>query len=404
MGPKKSNVAGPKRSRSNGIDANGYESESEPSRSSSNGSGSDYAPHAASDDSDDSDNPELLSRPVTKRSKKSSSTSRAKRSTPAKVTPSRRVKQPRKKKLKTDKSMPESASLDQNEGPYAIPTGERNSLVNNLTRERARRMLEAIELPNVDELSPDEYCTAHQLLTRGCMPAIPMHWAKDFSTLPESLFFSVKENESIHREGEFVLEVDKGTEFYAMRAFRDLLNICGIVRDHCNILEGNPERSIQKSIQKYIRWALDDAHVRIQPTTIPVYMIYSKKRNEGAKATFPRAFKDLEDLATTWRSHIPSSSEPTVWPSVMGFVICGPVLSVVTLDCNPNPSTKGQGIRLLGQFDLSDLNHDVWNTLALAISVMHIKRTITKISGAYKLPFAASIVEDARGSVTDVDI
>lgn len=374
---------------------------------SSNHSGSEYAPYGAGDTSGDSDDTEPLSTPFTKRVKKTHFDLSFEQSTlPSKSVPRRRIKnQRRKNKNKSDPSvsMPHSTSLDSNERGYAIPRCERNAVVNNLTRERAKRMLEAIELPDAKELSPDERRTAHQLLTRGCLPAIPRHWEKDFSTLPESLFLSVHEDESIHSENEFVLEPDKGSEFYAIRAFQELLKISGIVRDHCNILEDNPEISIKRSIEKYIRWALSDAHIRVQSTTTPVHVIYCKKPHEGAKAAFSQAFKSLEGLASTWRDQIPGSPKPTVWPSVMAFVICGPVLSVVTLDCDPNPQTEIQGMRLLGQFDLSNLNNDVWNTLAVAISVMHVKRTMTKLAQTYQNPFIASIIDDVRKCITDID-
>ncbi|CAI7582856.1 unnamed protein product [Penicillium bialowiezense] len=379
---------------SDGYDESVLDSESEPSTSSDQ-SGSEYA---ASDASGYSDDAEIPLQPDSKRVKISTPKSRTKKSTPTKRASSRRRKQPRRKKQESDKSasFPDTSSFDPSERPYAIPLVERNALINNLTRERAKRMLEAIELPDAKELSPDEHRTAHQLLTRGCMPVIPMHWEKDFSTLPESLFFTVQDNISIHQDGEFVLKPDKGTEFHAIRAFRELLKICGVVRDHCNILEDGPERAVQKAIERYIRWALDDGHIRIQPATTPVYIICCKKWHEGAKAAFSRAFKGLEELTNTWRNQVPSSIKHTVWPSVMGYVVCGPVLSVVTLDSNPNPQAETPGMRLLGQFDLSDANTDVWNTLALAISVMHIKRTMTKLAKTYNRPFAPSIVKDAN--------
>ncbi|KAJ5327294.1 hypothetical protein MYU51_017813 [Penicillium brevicompactum] len=379
-------------------------SESEPSTSSDQ-SGSEYAASNSSSHSDD--DAEITSlRRGSKGVKIVTSHSRSKKSTITKAAPTRRSKRSKRNDEVSDKSasFPDSSSFDQSEGAYAIPLGERNALINNLTRERAKRMLESIEVPDAKELSADEHRTAHQLLTRGCMPAIPMHWAKDFSTLPESLFFTVQDNVSIHQDGEFVLKADKGTEFHAICAFRELLKICGVVRDHCNILEDGPERSVQKAIERYIRWALDDGHIRVQPSTTPVYMIHCKKAHEGAKAAFSRAFNGLEELTNTWRNQIPNPAKPAVWPSLMGYIICGPVLSVVTLDSNPNPQTETRGMRLLGQFDLSDVNNDVWNTLALAISVMHIKRTMTKLAKAFKRPFTASIVKDASKCITDIDV
>ena len=400
-------VPATKRKRPGYISVNGVESENESSASSEQ-SGSDYAPHDTSEESNDSDennDNEGSPTPYPKRVKKTTLDPLLKRSTPSKLAPPRETKQPRKQKKDSDKSatLPDSVSLG-SEGVYTIPRGERNELVNNLTRERAKRLLEAIELPQAHELSPDERCTARQILTRGCMPAIPRHWEKDFSTLPESLFFSGMDDEPEHIEGEFILEADKGTEFYAIRAFQELLKISGIVRDHCNILETSPEISIKRAIERYLRWALSDAHVRALPNTTPVHLIYCKKKREGAKSAFDEAFKCLESLASTWRGQIPASKKPAVWPSLMGFVVCGPVLSVVTLDCNPNPQTETQGMRILGQFDLSDFNNDVWNTLAIAISVMHIKRTMTKLAQAYKRPFIAPIFEDETKCSPDMDI
>jgi hypothetical protein len=323
-----------------------------------------------------------------------------------KTASSRNAKQSRKKKRNiSDKSasLNDTVSLD-SEGTFVISRGERNELINNLTRERAKRLLDRIDLPKAHELSPDERRTAHQLLTRGCMPAISRHWEKDFSTLPESLFFPDYDHEPEPNEFEFILQADKGTEFHAIRAFQELLKISGIVRDHCNILETSPEISIKRVIERYLRWALSDAHVRALPTTTPVYVIYCKKKRERAKAAFDQALKTLESLASTWRDQIPASPKPAVWPSVMGFVVCGPVLSVVTLNCDPEPQTETQGMRLLGQFDLSDLNNDVWNTLAVAISVMHVKRTMTKLAKAYKRPFIAPIFEDETMCTVDIDI
>lgn len=399
--------AATKRKWSDRLDFDELKSESEESESSSQ-SGSEYAPYGTGDTSDESDDTEPPPTiPCPKRVKKPHSNLSFNQSTlRSKVTSSRRIRHHKgKKKNRSDPSAPmqDSASLDSNEGGYAISRGERNALINNLTRERAKQMLEAIELPGVKELSPDERRTAHQLLTRGCMPAIPRHWEKDFPTLPESLFFSVQEDESLHSESEFALKADKGTEFYAIRAFQALLKISGIVRDHCNILEDNPEVSIKKSIEKYLRWAFNDAHIRVQSTTTPVHVIYCKKAHEGAKAAFSQAFKSLEKLASTWRNQIPSSPKPAAWPSVMAFVICGPVLSIVTLDCDPNPQTDTQGMRLLGQFDLSNLNNDVWNTLAVAISVMHVKRTMIKLAQTYQSPYVAPIVKDVRKCTTDID-
>ncbi|CAG8909209.1 unnamed protein product [Penicillium egyptiacum] len=360
---------------------------------------------SSASDGDDSDTSEAPSSPCVKRVKKAAPHPPVKNGRSLKP----KAKRTRKKKKKTwdsDRSMSEPSDLDyESDEEFFVPTGERDELLNNkLTRERAKRLLDAVELPQGHDLSPDVQQTAHQLLTRGCMPTLHRHWEKDFSTLPESLFFSGKDDETQRKESNFVLENDKGSEFYAIRAFQELLKICGNVRDYCNILDICPGIYIKKSIEKYLRWALTDAGVRVHPDTPPVHVIYCKHQDEEPKEAFSKVAKAFENLLNTWQSQLaaPHYGEEA-WPALIGFVLCGPVLSVICLDTNPHPQTQTQGIKFLGHFDLSDFDHDVWNTLAIAILVMHIKRTVTKLAKAYGHRFVASIFDNPNMGSPDPD-
>ncbi|KAJ5177875.1 uncharacterized protein N7500_000574 [Penicillium coprophilum] len=311
----------------------------------------------------------------------------------------------RRRKSDSDRSMSEPSDLDyESEEEYFVPRGERDDILNNrLTRERARRLLDAVELPQGHDLSPDEQQTAHQLLTRGCMPTIHRHWEKDFSTLPESLFFSEVDDETKFNESNFVLGNDNSSEFYAIRAFQELLKICGNVRDYCNILDISPEIYIKKSIEKYLRWALSDAGVRVKPDTTPVYVIYCKRDDEISKEAFDKVAATLKKLSDTWQSQLAAPPGEKFWPALIGLVLCGPVLSVISLDTNPHPQTLTHGLKFLGHFDLADFDNDVWNTLAVAILVMHIKRTVAKLAKAYDHKFVVSIFDDPAIDSLDPD-
>lgn len=360
---------------------------------------------SASDNSNDSDEYETLHLPIPKRAKKASLNPSVKKArSPHPKNKNKRAR--RKKRRNSDRSMSVPSDLDQDsEEEYSIPRGERNELLNNLTRERAKRLLEAVELPQGHDLSPDEQRTAHQLLTRGCMPTIHRHWEKDFSTLPESLFFSGKDDDTQHTDSNFVLENDIGSEFYAIRAFQELLKICGNVRDYCNVIETCPSVYIKRSVQKYLRWALADAGIKVQPNTTPVHVIYCKKQDQASKDAFEKVNQRLFKLADTWRSQLGTSQGGEgVWPALIGLVICGPVLSAITLDTNPQPQTTMPGIKFLGHFDLSDFDNDVWNTLAVAIIVMHIKRTVKKLALAYTHSFVAPIFDEATMESPDLDL
>ncbi|CAI7615547.1 hypothetical protein PCG10_000205 [Penicillium crustosum] len=356
-------------------------------------------------DGDDSDTSDSPSSPCAKRVKRAALHTSAKDGRSLKP----KAKKARKKKRTADSdwSMSQPSDLDyDSEEEYFIPArGRDDELLNNkLTRERAKRLLDAVELPQGHDLSPDEQRTAHQLLTRGCMPTIHRHWEKDFSTLPESLFFSGKDDEIERNESHFVLENDKCSEFYAIRAFQEILKICGNVRDYCNILDIGPGIYIKKSIEKYLRWALSDAGVRVQPDTPPVHIIYCQNQDEEPKEAFNKVAKAFEKLSNAWQSLLATPDDSEVaWPALIGLVLCGPVLSVISLDTNPHPQTLTQGIKFLGHFDLSDFDNDVWNTLAVAIIVMHIKRTVTKLAKAYNDKLVASIFDGPAMGSPDPD-
>ncbi|KAJ5496779.1 hypothetical protein N7463_008766 [Penicillium fimorum] len=303
-------------------------------------------------------------------------------------------------------SMSEPSDLDyESEEEYFVPRGEREDILKNrLTREMAKRLLDAVELPQGHDLSPDEQRTAHQLLTRGCMPTIHRHWEKDFSTLPESLFFSGVDDKTKLNEFNFVLGNDKCSEFYAIRAFQELLKICGNVRDYCNILDISPEIYIKKSMEKYLRWALSDAGVRVKPDTAPVHIIYCKRDDEISKEAFDKVATALKKLSDTWQSQLaaPHNGEKS-WPALIGLVLCGPVLSAISLDTNPHPQTLTHGLKFLGHFDLADFDNDVWNTLAVAILVMHIERTVAKLAKVYGDKFVALTFDDLAIDSLDPD-
>ncbi|GIJ86129.1 hypothetical protein Asppvi_005003 [Aspergillus pseudoviridinutans] len=66
-----------------------------------------------------------------------------------------------------------------------------------------------------------------------------------------------------------------------------------------------------------------------------------------------------------------------------GFVISGPVVAILTLNTDPS-AAKGQlgteDSHFICQLDLSDQGQDVWNSLAVAISVMHIRNTMMELA------------------------
>ncbi|KAJ5587344.1 uncharacterized protein N7459_003109 [Penicillium hispanicum] len=271
-----------------------------------------------------------------------------------------------------------------------IPQAEREDLVYELTRERAARMAEAVKVPENSRMGRGEQSLYLGLALRGCKPVMSGHWQKDFSTLPESLFTTLEsENkEEIVDEESIIFKPLRRSDFYAIKAFQELLSIGGRVRD-CRLLTVQPQIVMQKAIRKYMRWAIDDACLKTSPTTIPVHAIYTQKPGEETLTTIVRMTKKLERLAKRYQTAHDDSESP-YWPTLVGFVLCGPIISLVSLDSDPKAAAwtepSDTPVKYLGQFDMTEPAQDVWNSLAIAISVIHARETMAQLAHAYTGP------------------
>ncbi|KAJ5558522.1 hypothetical protein N7535_008737 [Penicillium sp. DV-2018c] len=267
-------------------------------------------------------------------------------------------------------------------------------------RERAQRLLQIGKLTPNDDLCPDEQRTAQQLATRGIMPTIYKHWQLDFPTVADPVFFSDEDKDLKLTEQNFVLQAYKGTEFDAITAFRDLLELCSRVKDCCNVMKTSPYHCIMRTIRRYLDWAMRDALIKVDRKTIPAHIIYCKRKNENAKSAIDHAAAELSGLAGKWRRQL-GAFDKGVWPALIGIVVCGPVLYIVGLDANPRPHSKAPGVKFLGQIDLKSTDSDIWSTLGVAIVIKHIQMTMVKLATAYNHPSVAQILDESSFKALD---
>ncbi|KAF7115731.1 hypothetical protein CNMCM5793_003234 [Aspergillus hiratsukae] len=279
-----------------------------------------------------------------------------------------------------------------------IQEDEANESVPDLTLERAKRWANAVNVPK-DLWSEVEEQLFRRIAMRGFEPLLPKQWHYDFSTLPNPLFADSGE------EPAPLINAITGSEFYAIRSLSVLFSLGGYVRD-CSLVHRRPEPIIKRAISKYIRWALYDAGLHVSPDTIPVYAICARKRGESTVNAVVKVNRRLQKLADRFRSanglasatkelgapadrakrKSATASEakaPNKPPLLTGFVISGPVVAILTLNTDPS-AAKGQrgteDCNFICQFDLSEQGQDVWNSLAVAISVMHIRNTMMELA------------------------
>ncbi|KAL5002136.1 hypothetical protein BDV10DRAFT_158413 [Aspergillus recurvatus] len=214
---------------------------------------------------------------------------------------------------------------------------------------------------------------------RGFEPLAPKHWQFDFPTLPDSLF-----PEQGKRRSEPIIKISRSTTFYAIKSLNNLFSLSGRVRD-CSIVEKEPETLIKQTINGYIRWALYDVNLEISHASMPIHVLHAQKKNESVRDALERLNRRLKKLALRHQKALAASgdSNDNELPLLVGFLICGPVVALMTFDLN---LTKGipEGDEIDGkffsQFDFSERGQDVWNSLSIAIVVMHIRRTMVQLA------------------------
>lgn len=174
----------------------------------------------------------------------------------------------------------------------------------------------------------------------------------------------------------------------------------------CSLLHRRPESIIKRAISKYIRWALYDAGLHVSSEAIPVHAIYARKRGESTVKAVVKVNRRLQKLADRFRSAYGLASAvkglvapanratrksatgseakaPGRPPLLTGFVISGPVVAILTLNTDPSAAKGRRGTEdsnFICQFDLSEQGQDVWNSLGVAISVMHIRNTMMELA------------------------
>ncbi|KAJ5654020.1 hypothetical protein N7490_001023 [Penicillium lividum] len=295
------------------------------------------------------------------------------------------------------------------ESDYQITSGEREDLLNELTRERGQRLAKAVEIPPDSGLGPVQIQLIRKLATRGCKPVMSRFWFRDFDTWPQSLF-SEGGVDSEDEDGELLMFRSQNmSDNYAIKALQELFAVSGRVRD-CSFLSVKPQFVVGKAIRQYLHWAIDDAGLKTTQQTIPVHCICPQIPGEEIFSTIMRCSRKLERLGK--QHQIAHAGKKEFWPTMIGFVIAGPIVCLLSLDTDPKSEVWSQKVKIDGespakyltQFDLSEREQDVWNSLAVAICVVHLRDTLMKLARGYTGNPAVPIIRGLGDETDDEDI
>ncbi|KAL2011576.1 hypothetical protein VTN00DRAFT_4294 [Thermoascus crustaceus] len=270
---------------------------------------------------------------------------------------------------------------------------DKNEVASDFSMEKAKRWAGAVTLPDGKwaEAEKDLY---FRLAMRGFEPLVPNNWHLDFPTLPETLF-------ALQGDPEPLIQALSDKEFRAIRFLGDLFSLGSRVRDRKSTPLG-PESIIERTVKRYLGWALRDANMHNRPNAIPVYDIHTMRKGQSTREVVTRLNCRLVSLAKRYRDSLrlaqsiesPENegnygketlvqySRERKFPVLTGFLICGPIVAVTTLDSDPNacPDLDSDvSCKLIAQFDMGEHGQDVWNALAIAITVMRIRKTMIEL-------------------------
>ncbi|GMF77851.1 unnamed protein product [Aspergillus oryzae] len=203
---------------------------------------------------------------------------------------------------------------------FRVSQTRHSTVVFSLSVEKARRWADAIDIPE-GLYNEEEKDLFFRLAMRGFEPLIPEQWRSDFPTLPYTLFSDAE------GDSRPVIHTFKSSKTYG--EFMAQL--------HLNFLPSVP----QFTKTQYG----DHGSINLQ----------LNEKDDGYSA--PSRF----------------------YPLLIGFIICGPIIAILTLGTDLSSTTDDTDSKYICQFDLEDAGHDVWNSLAVAITVMKIRETMMQL-------------------------
>ncbi|KKZ67917.1 hypothetical protein EMCG_06447 [[Emmonsia] crescens] len=292
------------------------------------------------------------------------------------------------------------------EKQHTVRKNDRREVAFDFSVERAERWVAAIKLPK-GHWAEAEKDLFYRLAMRGFEPLVPSNWQLDFSTLPESLFGHPRDITTPY------IDAVGASQFRAVNALSGLFKLGNQVRDRQSV-RLRPEPVIRRAITGYIKWALYDSNFLNRPNAIPVHTIYSIKPSESTRDALQGLNRRLVMLANRYRTawRLTPSVETSLsekknntknsesdqcgcvnqyatrsFPVITGFLICGPIVAILTLNSDPKVHTvldSSSSPKFISQFDFGEIAQDVWNSFAVAIAVVRIRKTMAQLEAEGK--------------------
>ena len=231
----------------------------------------------------------------------------------------------------------------------------------------------------------DDYITLIQRIgLRGREPVLPAYMKFEYRFMPDGLFES--------DDDAFIGSI-RNRHFKASKALQRLLDLGGHVRD-CKFIHGDEARAeleVQRHVKDYIKWAEEDAHLD-KHTAIPILVqVYEEAGTPGDEFKL-LAEKKCRALVQRWKkalavtksvefspvSRNSVTSDGTLLsyelPTLYALVSCDSIVAFMAYRVDTDECTP------MAFFNYNEKDYDVWNSLALAILVCHVRNVQLRIA------------------------
>lgn len=165
---------------------------------------------------------------------------------------------------------------------------------------------------------------------------------------------------------------------------------------------------IRSAIVKYNRWALRDGNIEHLWRDISLFDVISCNKKVNSKVAEAKMIRKLNKRADQWREALQVrrmqeeqfkgkgraqdvEDRPEI-TTLYGIVAIHTIMAFVAYDINATRPL----LRTVAMFDLGQEGYDVWNSLAIAIFVIHCRNRLIQLKDALPEP-------EPRNTDTDPD-
>lgn len=252
----------------------------------------------------------------------------------------------------------------------------------------------------------DDYITLVQKIKlRGHEPLMPLCWRFSMRSMPDALFADT--------DDAFIGSM-RNDQFRAEKALEKLLELGAQIRDSIAVGLGvGPEVKVRRSLEAYQKWTNMDAELDSH-TAIPLLAVEVKPADTPASTLHANANRKLTRLADRYREAFrvlqstetsPASRASTQYsyplPALYAVVASHTLIAVMA--CQPEDGDGELDAKPVAFFDMSNPNYDVWNSLALAILLCHVRDVQARIAEETGLGVKVA-GSKSRGASEDPDL